>query len=104
MAIQTLKHIKEIDGYKINHRPDLSGEGNILINHDTNTIIFRIQNGPVVKNGVNGCQVHTIIETAKIILEGLDKLVPSSYNTEAIISLRNAIYKLKERKKHLVKT
>ena len=34
---------------------------------------IKIQNGPIKENGVNGCQVDTIIEATKAIIEGLNK-------------------------------
>lgn len=48
--------------------------------------------------GVNGCQVDTLIHAALIMLEGLDKEVPSDWNKRAITNLRYAIYSLEDRK------
>ncbi len=48
--------------------------------------------------GVNGCQVDTLIHAALIMLEGLDKEVPSDWNKRAIINLRDATHSLEKRK------
>ncbi|MBP9693186.1 MAG: hypothetical protein KBE16_00550 [Alphaproteobacteria bacterium] len=59
---------------------------------------FNIQNGPVKENGVNGCQVDTIIEAAKVILEGLNKEFPCRENATAITKLDEALLWLLKRK------
>ncbi|RKZ98977.1 MAG: hypothetical protein DRQ46_00440 [Gammaproteobacteria bacterium] len=71
----------------------------ITVDHDTNTISFKIQNGAIKENGLNGCQVDNMIETAKIIIEGLNKNFPSDFNTFAIEGLDKSLIALKERKK-----
>jgi len=48
--------------------------------------------------GIDGCQVDTLIHAALIMLEGLDKEVPSYWNKRAITNLRDAIYSLEDRK------
>ncbi|NBK25836.1 MAG: hypothetical protein EOM68_27960 [Spirochaetia bacterium] len=68
-----------------------------MINHEANTISFRIQNGPIKEVGVNGCQVDTLIHAAKKILEGLDAKFPSEYNKLAINKLDMALCHLAER-------
>jgi hypothetical protein len=83
MALETLKGVESIDGFKVvRKKPDimtwpefdeLRKEYPINITDRVNCISFRIQDGPVKENGVNGCQVDTIIETAKLILEGLNE-------------------------------
>ena len=50
-------------------------------------------------SGINGCQVDTIIETAKKILEGLNAQFPSRYNKAAINNLDLAIQALQQRTK-----
>jgi len=47
--------------------------------------------------GVNGCQVDTLIEAAKIILMGLNEKFPSVYNDNAINKLEMALYWLQQR-------
>ena len=91
MALETLKGIKEIGGFKIVVMDELrakypekfndSGSMDynwfekeirpnnfIYVRNDVNSISFTIQNGAVKESGVNGCQVDTLIETAKIMI------------------------------------
>ena len=98
MALETLKDVKEIGGFEVKEVTWTTPKGNhIEINHLGNAITFKIQKGTVKENGVNGCQVDTIIETAKIILEGLNKNFPSGYNDTAIHGLNVALNALKLR-------
>lgn len=106
MALETLKGLKEIGGYEINHlEKRVTAEEYekvrkfVNVNHDENTITFKIQNGPIKEVGVNGCQVDTLIHAAKAILEGLNKRFPCYENTQAINRLEMAIHWLKERTK-----
>lgn len=102
MALETLAHRKMIDGFHVSHKhhkDDLvEDERCINIDHDQNSIKFIIQNGPVKEAGLNGCQLDTLIETAKIMLEGLDDKIPSDWNLKAIQSLNNALECLRLRK------
>ena len=121
MALETLKGIEEIGGYSVICMDELremfpekfneSGamdykwfEGDIrpnnfiYVRHDVNSLSFTIQNGPIKEVGINGCQVDTIIETAKLIIEGLNKKFPSYYNDKCIEHLNLAIQALKDRK------
>lgn len=111
MALETLKDVKEIGGYKVSHGLEFHGiktmeELNdwynsrpVRINHNLNEITFRIQNRPIKEVGVNGCQVDTIIHAAKKILEGLDAKFPSEYNKLAINKLDMALSHLEQRTK-----
>lgn len=120
MALETLKNVKEIGGFSVvdeKERDDfLSKHGNdwnefdksriffpIHISHDKNMISFRIQAGPIKENGVNGCQVDTMIEAAKMIIEGLNKKFPCRENAVAITKLDEALMWLDKRKKDRVK-
>lgn len=100
MALETLKDIKEIGGFEIGRcdeetdRPD----NYIHIADSGNAIAFKIQNGPIKENGINGCQVDTIIETAKIMIEGLNKNFPCRENSIAITKLEEALLWLMKRK------
>lgn len=112
MALETLKDVKEIGGFKAIdlekakldpqffdedgnfswekydlHRKDFP----IGITNSINTISFKIQNGPIKENGVNGCQVDTIIEAAKLIIEGLNKQFPCRENSMVITKLDEAL-------------
>lgn len=122
MALETLKGIKEIDGYKVvvmddlrTEKPELFNEAGgmdykiferdirpnyfVYLRHDKNSITFNIQNGPIKEVGVNGCQVNTLIETAKLIVEGLHKQFPCRENAIAITKLQEALFWLEARKK-----
>lgn len=111
MALETLKDVKEIGGYKVSLGLDINSiktmkELNdwyngrpVRINHNLNEITFRIQNGPIKEAGINGCQVDTIIHAAKKILEGLDAKFPSEYNKLAINKLDMALSHLEQRTK-----
>ncbi len=121
MALKTLNGVEEIDGFKVVVMDDLrekypekfneSGamdwqwfEADIRPNHfiyvrkDKNSLSFTIQNGPIKENGVNGCQVDTIIASAKEILQGLNKDFSCVENSEAIQNLESALGWLKKRK------
>lgn len=69
----------------------------VYIRHDKNSLSFTIQNGPIKENGVNGCQVDTIIEAAKKILEGLNKNFPCRENSLAITKLDESLMWLNKR-------
>lgn len=122
MALETLKGIEEVGGFKLidmgglkDKFPEKFNEsgamdykwfeaeirpGNfVYVRHDVNSLSFTIQNGPIKEKGVNGCQVDTIIEAAKVILEGLNKQFPCRENSSAITKLDEALMWLDKRKK-----
>lgn len=122
MALETLKSVEEIGGFQVvvmdelrEQYPDKFNESGamdwkwfeseirpysfIYIRNDKNSISFTIQNGPIREVGLNGCQVDTIIETAKIIIEGLNKNFPCRENAVAITKLDEALMWLDKRKK-----
>lgn len=119
--IETLKDVKTIGGYNVvvmddlrkTHpemfRPDgsmhyhlfekeIRPKNFIYIRHDTNSLSFTLQNGPVREAGVNGCQVDTLISAAKVILEKLNDKIPCSENLEAILGLDHALHFLEKRR------
>jgi hypothetical protein len=122
MALETLKDVKEIGGFKVldidnlqsYHTEcfsNLSGKMSweyfdanvkpnypIVIHHDRNIISFTIQNGPIKEVGINGCQVDTIIEAAKLIITGLNNKFPCTENHLAIANLDAALFMLNKRK------
>jgi hypothetical protein len=121
MALETIKGIPAVDGFTIVDmdalRVDFPEKFNqsgamdyqwfeteirpsnfIYVRQDKNSIAFTLQNGPVKVFGINGCQVDTIIETAKLILEGLNKSFPCRENSIAITRLDEALLWLKKRK------
>ena len=126
MALETLKGVEEIGGFKVvdmnaikeNHPEMFRPDGSMIyhlfdekirpfnfiyLRHDVNSLSFNIQNGPIKENGVNGCQVDTVIRTAKTIIEGLNKQFPCRENACAITKLDEALMWLEERKKDRIK-
>ena len=126
MALETLKDVTEIGGFslvvmdelreKFPEKFNASGamdyawfEKDIRLNnfvyvrHDVNSISFTIQNGPIKENGVNGCQVDTLIVAAKTMIEGLNQKFPCRENACAITKLDEALHWLEARKKDRVK-
>lgn len=109
MTLETLQGLTEIGGYNIvRDKPsDMSWEDfdktrnefPINITERLNTISFKIQQGPVKEVGVNGCQVDTLIDAAKIILAGLNVKFPCRENSLAITKLDEALLWLGARKK-----
>lgn len=75
----------------------------VYVRHDVNSLSFTLQNGPVKENGVNGCQVGTIVEAAKIIIEGLNKNFPCRENAMVITKLDEALMWLEKRTKDRIK-
>lgn len=95
MALETLKGVKEIGGFPVGKCED---DSFVQIIEDENAIAFKLQNGPIKEFGVNGCQVDTIIEAAKLILEGFNAKFPSAHNRNAIDDLADALMWLQRRK------
>lgn len=122
MALETLKGIDKIGGFDVVVMDELrekypekfneSGSMNyqwfekeirpnnfVYVRHDVNSISFKIQNGPIKENGVNGCKVDTLIHAAKTIIEELNKNFPCEENNTAVLRLNQALYALERRKK-----
>jgi len=123
MGLETLKDVKEIDGFgvivmdelreKYPERFNESGamdypwfekeirpKNFIYVRNDKNSIAFTIQSGPIKEvGGVNGCQVDTIIDCAKKIIEGLNERFPCRENSLVITKFDEALLWLKERKR-----
>jgi len=70
----------------------------IYVRHDKNSLSFTLQNGPIKEVGVNGCQIDTVIETVKVVLEGLNAKFPCQENAYAITKLDEALHWLNARK------
>lgn len=121
MALETLNGIVEIGGFpvvimddlrekfpdKFNEsgsmdykwfEADIRPKNFIYVRHDVNSLSFTIQNGPIKESGVNGCQVDTIIEAAKIIIEGLNQKFPCRENAMIITKLDEALMWSNKRK------
>ena len=107
MALETLLDITEIDGFEVGVVSPVTSAGArsaafakyVLVNHESNTLAFAIQNGPIKEYGVNGCQVDTLIAAAHKIIHGLNEKFPCNENAEAMAHLRAAGERLKARKK-----
>jgi hypothetical protein len=126
MALETLKGVSEIDGFKVvvmdelrEQFPEKFNESGamdykwfeseirpsnfIYVRHDVNSISFTIQNGPVKENGVNGCQLTALIEAAKVMIENLNKNFPCRENAMTITKLDEALMWQKKRTEDRVK-
>lgn len=62
----------------------------VTVNHETNEITFKIQNGGIRENGLNGCQVDMLIYLARVIISGLNQKFPCRENSCAITKLDEA--------------
>jgi hypothetical protein len=110
MALDTLRDVKVIGGFEVvrekpfdmdwNIFDQLRKEKPIFITDSQNMISFRIQDGPIKEVGVNGCQVDTMIEVAKLIIEGLNKKFPCIENAMMIHRLGEALDWSEERKRN----
>lgn len=122
MALETLYNVKTIgefpvvvmDNLRLEYPEKFNGSGAmnwewfekeirpthfIYVRHDKNSLSFTLQNGPVKEHGVNGCQVDTVIEAAKLILQGLNDNFPCRENSMAITKLDEALMWLDKRKR-----
>ncbi len=111
MALETLKNVKKLGEFDVLEYGALelleNGEGwsspkNVIVDHRQNVISFKIQDGPIKENGVNGCQVDTMLATVKTIVEGLNKNYPCKENEKAIEKLTEALMWMEERKRDRV--
>lgn len=112
MALETLEGLKEINGVKILvleeskklhslSKPDGSFDWDLFdeyrkdfpisIANDINTISFKIQDGPIKENGLNGCQVVDMIAVARHIITELNKKFPCRENAMTITKLDEAL-------------
>ena len=108
MALETLRGVEEIGGFKVvRDKPEgmswddfdkMRDEYPINITDRMNCISFRIQNGPIKEHGVNGCQVNTLIHTARIMIQNMNEKFPCRQNELAIEGLNDALGWLEERK------
>jgi len=103
MALETLHGVKEIGGFEVDHgytkdHQELDEKKYVYVSQDANCIGFKIQNGPIKEVGVNGCQVDTLIEAARLIIEGLNEKFPCQENRRAINGLCYALDALRLRK------
>ena len=123
MALETLKGVEKIGGFdlvvmddlrekypeKFNEsgsmdykwfEKDIRPNNFVYVRHDKNSLSFTIQDGPIKENGVNGCQVDTLIHTARHIITKLNDKYPCEENGRCVIHLSNALHYLDVRKKN----
>ena len=75
----------------------------ISVMHSENMVSFKFQQGLVKENGVNGCQVDTLIRAAELIISKLNKNFPCAENEECLSHLSQALNALESRKKDRTK-
>ena len=120
MALETLKGVNSIGDFKIvdmdalrEKYPEKFNESGamdyewfekeirptsfIYIRHYKNSISFTIQNGGIAENGINGCQVDSILEVVYRIISGLNGKHPCRENLEALQKIDDALRWLKTR-------
>lgn len=125
MALGALNGVEQIDGFsvvimdelrkkypeKFNEsgamdykwfEADVRPKNFVYVRQDVNSISFTIQKGPIKEVGINGCQVDTVIEAAKLIIEGLNKQFPCRENSLAVTKLDEALHWLGARKKNRI--
>lgn len=92
MALETLKGVTEIGGFPVKRIEWNQPKDNYIeINDPSNAITFKIQDGPIKEMGLNGCQVDTMIEVAKKIVEGLNARFPCRENAMILTKLDEAL-------------
>jgi len=114
MALEVLKGVEDIGGFRVvdmgaikeKHpemfRPDgsmiyhlfdqnIRPYNFIYVRHDVNSISFNLQNGPVKEVGINGCQIVTLIDAAKVLIEKHNEKHPHMYNISSMHYLDQAI-------------
>lgn len=101
MSLETLKGIAKIGEFEVERSVGKSTSvwPPLLIDDSENIIAFKLQNGPIHEKGANGCQVDTLIEAAKLIIEGLNKTFPCRENSLAITKLDEALHWLDARRR-----
>lgn len=120
MALEVLKGVEEIGGFRVvdmgslkDKNPEKFNESGamdykwfekdvrpynfIYVRRDVNSIAFTIQNGPVKEVGVNGCQITTLIESARLLIEKHNEKFPSMGNISAMHHLEMAIFSQERR-------
>ena len=103
MALETLQNVKSLDGFAVVHestdgRQSTDERDFVVIDHESNEITFRVQNGPIGERGINGCQVNTIVAAAVEIVRGLNAKFPCRENSLTITKLEEALLWLRARR------
>jgi len=102
MALETLKGLEKVGTVEIcrlgkdsaTKFPNEFTESSkyfINIDDEQNIISFKIQNGPIKENGVNGCQVVDMIAVARHMIYGLNEKFPCRENAITLTRLDEAI-------------
>lgn len=100
MALETLSGVEKLNGVEIAHLDSAIPKeeylelikGKFIIHgKENNTLIFKIQDGPIKEVGLNGCQVTDMIAVAKHIISGLDDKFPCNENKMTIHYLERAL-------------
>ena len=120
MALETLKEVGEVHGSQVMHfgltkeeaeavseetldeasQEDVDRmmrENFIHVDHTENTILFKIQNGPIKEVGVNGCQADALIGVYHRILRELNDKFPCRENAMTLTKLEEALMWQKKR-------
>lgn len=66
----------------------------IVIDHSDDSIKFDMQQGSIAENGVNGCDIKTLIQTAKMMLEKTNQAHSNEWIYEATEKLSDALFAL----------
>lgn len=122
MALETMMNVAKLGGFDVvvmdelrkKHPDKFNGSGAmdyawfekdirpnnfVYVRHDVNSISFTIQNGPVKENGVNGCQVDTLIHAARHMIGKLNEKFPCRENSLALTKLDESLHWLEARTK-----
>ncbi len=120
MALEVLKGVEEIGGFRVvdmgslkDKNPEKFNESGamdykwfekdvrpynfIYVRRDVNSISFTLQNGPVKEVGINGCQIVTLIDAARVLIEKHNEKFPSMHNISAMHHLELAIFSQERR-------
>ena len=102
MALETLKQVSMLSGELLTHINDKEeatppDQPHILVDHNTNIIIIRLQNGPIKEVGVNGAQIDILGHILVAILEKLNSKFPCRENVMAIKSFEVGLAALRIR-------
>jgi hypothetical protein len=100
MALETLEGVDKINDVDIAHLDsaipkeeylELIKNKFIIHGKENNTVIFKIQDGPIKESGLNGCQVSDMIAVAKHIISGLNDKFPCDENKVTLYHLSKAL-------------
>ena len=111
MALKCVRNERRILAEHIGHiHPDSSADEklvalgrNIVVNHASNFVGFRIQNGPIKEMGVNGCQIDHVLAFTLTFLKCLNAENPNAHSKAAIKHIELAMFALRERARGIEK-